>query len=263
MCQDKAVSYLNVIRYNPILLPREAFDPLMVLGGPPGDLRYLGSLDDLVQSPAAPPTIERDDPASNVSDRRTSKLDAKAGFDLLGRLLKALGSAVGASAKAEQMGGWEIVLLNVLHDFVAPLRLGGYLGSKARLRDGIKDMLSQYEAIYLVTETLKSNQFGIVAYDSSNTNAQVSADAIKDVISVTASIEVTHGSGNVLCYRGQKQLRFAFRALPLQLSPGATNPSLGVPADALTARAVGNADEFPLDAFPVLAADQLIDVKFA
>ena len=41
MCQDKVISYLNTIRYNAILLPREQFDPFMVLGGDPGDLNYL------------------------------------------------------------------------------------------------------------------------------------------------------------------------------------------------------------------------------
>ncbi len=48
MCQDKVVSYLNTKRYNAILSPREQFDPLMVLGGDHGDLKYLGDLSDLV-----------------------------------------------------------------------------------------------------------------------------------------------------------------------------------------------------------------------
>jgi hypothetical protein len=259
MCQDKVINYLNAIRYNAVLMPREQFDPLMVFGGDSDDLHYLGSLEDLVASESALTPITRDDQAPNISGRRTDKLEAKVGVDLLGRLFQAIGGgSIKAAAQDQQSGGFEVILLNVLHDFVAPLKIASYLAN-ARLRDGIAESLVAYKTLYLVSETLKSNQFGVVAFDGNDSGAQLSAEAIQGLISASASIEVTKGSGGSMCYKGDKQLRFAFRALPLAWSETDGSVRLGVDNERLVARAEGDT---PLDVFPVIAPRSLLDLRF-
>ena len=141
---------------------------------------------------------------------------------------------------------------------MAPLKIAGYLAN-AKLRDGIAESLAGYKNLYLVSETLKSNQFGVIAYDGNDSGAQLSAEAIQGLISVSASIEVTKGSGGTMCYKGDKQLRFAFRALPLVWSGTDRSVRLGVDHERLIARKEGDT---PIDVFPVIAPRSLLDLRF-
>jgi len=264
MCQDQAISYLNAIGYNPISLPREGFDPLMILAGPNDQLRYLGGLADLVGAGEALPEPRRDDRAGNVSDRRSGKVEAGVGFDLVGKLLAAFGgTGAKASAGYDGSGSIEIVFQDVLHDYVAPLQVGAFLARSAPLEGSIAAMLQPYTNVYLVTDTLKSNAFGVAAYTKDGLAVNAKADAIANQVGANAKLQVTNEADNVISYQGDRWLRFAFRALPLVFQ-GGQRLRLGLDQNLLVAKAAPStpSGQLPIDAYELLGPDRLVDVDF-
>lgn len=265
MCQDQSISYLNAIGYNMVSLPREQFEPLMIFGGPPSDLQYLGGLSDLFLPGAPSPQIQRDDPAAEVVGHRSNRLESSVGFNLVGRLLGAFGgTGANASAGYSNAAAVQLVFLNVFHDFVAPLQIGNYIRS-AQTQPGSLDMVRQYERVYIITDTLKSNQFGIIAYGKEEEALEVSADAIQDILGAKGNVKITNQADNVVCYTGEKQLRFGFRALGLSYDQKSAMLKLDVDHRFLVARAAMEPQSTPFlppEMYELLAVDELIDIRF-
>lgn len=261
MGADPFVSYLNLQHYNPIEVPHEQFDPLTVLGGSsPTELQPLGTLEDLLVPGTALPTIARDDPAPAFSNRRGKTVDANAGLNLLGRLLSAFGgTSATASAEYKDADSFEYLYLGVRHDFVLPLRVLPVFQT-SNLQTSALDAIAAMRYAYLVTDTLKSNEFGIVAYDGKGGSIQLDADAIQNAVGAHAGIKVDGESGSLVTYTGDAYLRFAFRALRLTYDSATRHVALQIDSTFLVSRAVGEAPALPADAYELIAAGQAIDV---
>jgi hypothetical protein len=254
MCRDQSLSYLNAVGYN-----------VVSFAGPRKNLGYMGDLSDLVVPGPPLPEIERDDPAGDVVGRRTNRFEASVGLNLLEKLLSAFGgNEAKISAGYNHAASIQIIFLNVMHDFVAPLRVGNYLRN-TRIQPESLETLSQYEHLYLVTDTLKSNQFGVVAYDQKEDAIEINADAIQNILGAQASVKVASQADHVIRYSGSKRLRFGFRALDVLYDEQHSTVRLNVHEDLLVARAKVDKQQepaLPPEAFELFTPDELLEIDF-
>lgn len=259
MSDESLVSYLNLQGYNPIAIPREQFDPLTILvGNAPANLKYVGDLADLVQPGTTLPEIHRDDAVPAFGNRRSKELDGQAGFNVLGTLLAALGgSGAGISAAYGRASSVQYLFLEVLHDYVAPLRLANILDSRSLNPATVASL--QSPLVYIVTDTLKSSQFAVVAYDGAHAKLQLDAAAIRDIVGAGVSVSAGSAADGLISYSGPRRLSFAFRALRLVI--GANNiPRLLLDDTFIVARAVASAT-LPPEAYRVLAPGKAVELS--
>jgi hypothetical protein len=255
MGDDLFIEYLNERGYAPIGIPRELFDPLTLLGGlSPTTLEPYGTLADFLVPGAALPEIDRDDSAPSFANRRGSAVDANAGVSLLGSLLKLFGgNAASATAKYQQAKSYQFLFLDVKHDSVPFIRLLASLRPE-RVRTDTVQSVAAVPFLYVVTDTLKSSRFGVIAYDEKGAALKLDADAIKGVLGAEADVAVSAGANDVMTYSGQREPRFAFRAKRIKIGPGpAGKVTLVVDDTTQLASRFTKADEPPPDAFDLPA----------
>lgn len=60
---------------------------------------------------------------------------------------------------------------------------------------------------------LTSNAFGVVAYDKNGIELDLDISALKQLLSATPKVELSREEKNVLYFKGDKFLRFAFKAI--------------------------------------------------
>ncbi len=263
--RDRSISFLNEnFGYNVIALPRERFDPLMVLGGPLSGLRFLGSLGDLVTTRAPLPPLVVDDPMPALAGRRSDLHEAKAGLTFLETLLKGLGWQGGSLALGFREAAFiQLVYREVRHDFVAPLAVLNYL-AKAPINSLAPEIFRQCEAVVLVTDTLKSNCFGVMAYDHHKRALDLDIGALQEMVAGEAGILVSRESEGNLIYRGPRQLRFGFKGVRLVLDRERSRLGIDVREEVMLARARGGGEAspvFPPEACVVPVTGQLLEIQ--
>jgi hypothetical protein len=259
MTDVSLVPYLNLQGYNPIAVPREQFDPLFLIGGTSRtNLKFLGRLPTLLKPGTPLPEVFRDDEAPAFGNRLSDSVDAKAGLHFLGAILAAFGAgSLGVSGEYSKAATLEYLFLNVKHDYVAPLEVAAAL-TLAALNPAVVANVQGFPFLYLVSDTLKSNLFAVVAFDDKNAKIELNADAIKQIVGGDVSVGVANGQHNVVSYSGTKELRFAFRAIPLKLYAD-KEPELQIDDAFLVARAVP-AKTLPPEAYEVLAPGTAVDI---
>ncbi len=219
MAEATLAQALNEKRYSQFALPQASFDPLIVLGGSSKtELTYVADLKDLLVPGAPLPEIRRDDEAPDFGDRLSQKVNRDFGLNLLGSILKAFGgSAAGIKGAYERADTLAYYYANVRHDFVLPFTLKNAITEETVKPGAVADLKSGYPYLYIVTDTLKSNTFAVVAYDERSAKFDLNADAIRGVVGANVSISAASGADSALSYSGGTPLRFGFRALQLTL----------------------------------------------
>jgi len=235
MCKDNSLTYLNGVGYNVIRLPREGIDPLQLLSHGGNALEILGPLSDLVLSGPPAPLVTSDTPAANVNGKRTDKLELGLGLNFLDKILSAMG-APGASLKMaySKAKSIEFEFENVSVDSVNITAIGQYLkGAKPDIANPIIEMLDEEGEAYVITETIKSNSFGAIAYDSTNSTIDVDVAGIQQAIGVNTKVAVLKDATRKVSYKGAKLLRFGFKAIPVWvlIESGSSYFRLGPPRD--------------------------------
>jgi hypothetical protein len=136
------------------------------------------------------------------------------------------------------------------------MRLANVLDSKSLNPATVASL--QSPLVYIVTDTLKSSRFGVVAYDGARESIQLDAAAIRDIAAAGVSVSGS-GADGLIRYSGRRRLRFAFRALRLVI--GANNiPRLLLDDTYLVTRAVAPAT-LPPEAFRVLAPGKAVELS--
>lgn len=234
MCKDNSVSHLNKLGYNVVRLPRENIDPLLILSRSNGYLETLGEISDFVIGDHPKPEISQGQTAAEISGLRTNKFELGVGLKFLERFLSLIGAAgIGLEICFENAKSIQFVYQNVLIDSVYPAKIGRYLSNVSPDVSSLfmEDINDEGEA-YVITETLKSNSFGIVAYNERGMELDIDISALKKLLSATPKIELSESEKNVISFKGDKLLRFAFKAIAtwIEVEDGKARFKLNKPA---------------------------------
>lgn len=137
------------------------------------------------------------------------------GLKFLERFLSYIGAAgIGLEASFKNADSVQFVYENVLIDSVYPAKIGKYLLSVSPDVSSpfMEDINDEGEA-YVITETLKSNAFGVVAYNKQGLELDIDISALRQLLSASPKIAVSGDEKNVISFKGDKLLRFAFKAI--------------------------------------------------
>jgi hypothetical protein len=235
-CRESSIDFLRGLGYTPIQLPRERINPLDLVGklGGGGRARQLGALTKLVVGTVPAPEIVRGEQVGQVSGKRTDKLDIGIGLNLLSKFFSALGvfsgSVSAAFARAKQI---EFQYEDVTSDSVDIVDLRGYLGKRPSL-DANNPVVDDYfigdGQVVVITRTLKSTGFGVMASDEKGNKVDIDVDVLKEDL-VKAGVDASKGSEMKVSFKGTKPLVFAFQGMMLRIDTGGLRVSDDIPAE--------------------------------
>lgn len=219
ICRDDSVNYLNRVGYNVIKLPKENIKPLLVIGGDEKGLNVLGPLTDFVLQAQYTPDVVCEAEAPNITGKKSNKLDLGLGLDLMSRLLSAMGAASGGiNLQYQRADKIQIVFENVLSDYVYPTEIDKYLLSgKPKTKSLLADWIDEDGEAYIITGTIKSKSFGVIAYDQSGQSLEVDVTGIQDLLGVSGKVNLSRESSNKILYQGEKLLVFGFQAISFSI----------------------------------------------
>jgi len=262
-CKDDSLTYLNHLGYNVISLPRENVEPLLIIGGKKKKLEILGPLSHFVEEPASVPPIKYDQTTGKITSKRTSKLDSRMGLELMNKYLSAMGAASGKlNAGYEKAVQIEIVFENVLSDSVFITAIDDYLSSaKPKTKTLLMDCINEEGEAHIITETIKSNSFGVIAYNSSQQVLDLDVKGIQNLLGGTGGINVSKDETAKVSYQGNKFLKFGFKAASFWVEEdvqGKAHFRLKIDTDNLAMKGA-TAGEKPRHEV-LLAKDELIDL---
>lgn len=234
MCKDKSVSHLNKLGWNVVRLPKENINPLLILSKSNGYLETLGEISDFViEDRPKSPEIVQDQSVAEISVLETDKFEVGVGLKFLEKFLSLVGAAgLGLEASFKNADSIQFVYQNVLTDSVLPTKIGKYLSSVSpNVNSPFMDSIDEEGEAYVITDTLKSNVFGVIAYDEKGVKLDLDISALKQLLSVTPKIGLSKDEKKVVSFKGDKFLRFAFKAIAvwIKIEDGKAKFDLGKP----------------------------------
>lgn len=217
---DPLVSTLTeVFRANIIRVPEERMQPLRVIAARKGKLAYRGRLADLISGADAQAldAIQLESSLmADVSGKRSRKVDAKLGLDILDGFLRGFGLPVAAGIR-EQFTGATLVSFSfskVARRYVDAARVGKLLAGRSLdvanpvvagfVQDDPWDCL-------LIDSVITSQDFSIAVERSGSSGFEINVPAIQQVLSkAETKVRVASTSSHSLTFHGDIPLAFAF-----------------------------------------------------
>ena len=223
ICNDPATTYLRRLGYNVVRHPQAGIQPGDLIGRQEKTVRLLGSMDSLIKTP--PPSVPgpaTNQPAADLSGQESSSLKVAIGISVLGNFISAMGGDLGVKAEYERARTLKFVFGEVLTDSVVPLEVGNYFRD-AEIDAG-NPVLEQYVLgngeLFLITKTLKSKKFGVIATGSDGVSLDLDVPAIQAALKAEGSIKVNAGSESLIMYEGSESLVFGFQSFIVGVSNG-------------------------------------------
>ena len=259
-CKDDSITYLNHLGYNVVLTPREGLVPGLVLAGVKTALDRLGPLSDFVQGSPPMPPVQNNLQAPEVTEKTSNKLGLDLGVTLLDRLLKAMGTGGGKiGAHYAKAANIELVFEDVLLDSMDPSALGMYLGNArpASVNPWLGCLDCPGKA-YVVTEVMKSDKFGVVAYGENSETLELDAKAIQQMLGGDAKVTQNGSRTHEMLYLGSKPLAFGFKAVEFWIDTNNSQPAfrLNLNGSVLVAKGITAPPAKPL----ILGKNQLLEL---
>ncbi|MGG6297889.1 hypothetical protein ACQ4M4_26140 [Leptolyngbya sp. AN02str] len=220
LCNDKSVDYLNSLGYNLIALPREGITPLHILvtDSDTEVASLYGYITDLLEEPLPlMPQVFENLQAATISGLQTNKLEFNFGISFLKVLISALGGkTAGIEAAFGDASSIEFEYENVLYDTVMPASASRFLRTATPYVDS--DVLTHFaetKKAYVIIDVLKSNSFGVRAYEKNGKGISVNLSLLKDIIGIDSKLVLEENEDLKMSYRGENPLGFGFKACPI------------------------------------------------
>lgn len=215
MHRDETISYLNRLGYSVINLPRENVDPLLVLSRSNGYVEILGEISHFVAGNYRKPRIRRDELAAQILNLKSDTIELGVGLKLLERFFSLIGAAgIGLETCFRNADSLQFVYQNVRIDSVFPAAVGKYLSNVSPdMNSSFFEDIKDKDEAYVITETLKSNSFGVAVYDERGMGLNMDITTLRQLLSATPNIKLSTNGKNVILFRGDRFLRFAFKAI--------------------------------------------------
>lgn len=219
ICNDDKTTYLRRLGYNVITLPRSGIRPLTVLFVAKGRrLQELGWLPSIWTSTVSVPEPKTGDNVANVAGKSTDNIGADVGLDILSNLTGALGfDPAKAAMKFSGARSFRFHFRNIERVRIDPFDLGTYVtaGELASENPFVKKYLAPGKDVFVITEVLRSKEFGVSASSSRDGSAGFEIPALEDLIDVQAKLEARKVAESTVDFVGAEALPFAFVAAKL------------------------------------------------
>lgn len=217
-CIDKSTRFLRRLGYNVVRHPGEGLAPLDLIGWENKSPLHLGTLDQLMVS-ATEPLPQTGPPLSgaNIDGKTTSKLPLSIGLDVFGAVIGAMGGNLGVKASYEASQTIEFSYHNVEKLRTNPVALGSYL--RGGDVDWDNPVLHRYllegGKLFVVLEVVRTDTFGLTAYDKSKSEIKVDVPTIRGVVGGEVDVSYDGQSQSKVTYKGTRKLVFGFKCAEL------------------------------------------------
>lgn len=216
----------EVFHANIVRVPEERVRPLCVIGAHRRRLAYRGGLGDLLAGERlaelyAP--VFKSAEMADVAGKRSRRVDAKLGLDIMGGFLRGFGVPAAAGIQAQFAGAAEVSFSfgKVQRQYIEPSQLGCLLAGRCLdaanpvaacfLQDDAWDCL-------LIDSVITSSDFSIQVERRAQQDFRLDIPAIEQVLSsAKAGMTVAGASALSLTFQGPKPLTFAFSCQRLLL----------------------------------------------
>lgn len=206
--------------YNVVALPKTSIKPLMLLEKNGKELSNLGNkVEKLFEEDEAPlPVVELNETVPDLEGQSELTFGGKAGFVFLSGLLSKwnLGNAY---SKAEFSDTDKVVFSfkNVLEDRVSGmLDLDAFIAGSIPKVDKFRSMKKRLEGskLFIITATLKCNEFSIKVVDKNNKNISGSLK-VDNAAATTAEIKHDEDTSLNIKYKGDENMVIGVKAVQI------------------------------------------------
>jgi hypothetical protein len=224
ICNDEPIRYLKNLGYNVVRLPKADILPLQVFVRKGDTLQPLGSIESVVVTGEniPVPKIKRNVKMPDISGGRTSDIGIKAGLDILGNIIDAMGGRkTGLDFQYRNARTIAFQFQDVLGDSIEIAELDKYLNDASinPFSKQLKAYLDQGK-IYVITSTIKSRQLSVEAKAKNKAAMEIDAAAISEVLGGQLAVKTGQSKATTIDFNGDTRLVFGFKAIRLSYKNG-------------------------------------------
>ena len=224
LCDDPAISYLKNYGYSVLRLPRTDFMPLQILAEQGRDLVPLGQLSTVIapRGGEGTPAAKTDLPAPTINGRLTNDVSPGVGLGILGGIIGAMGGQhLELAATYENAAALAFEFSDVSGDEIEIAALDQYLAS-ADVDPRSKHVSTLLDAneVYVVTRTIKSTTFTVIAKKKDGVGLTLDAPVVQEVVGAKVEVSVAGTAKDRIVYKGKLPLVFGFQAVQLFYDTG-------------------------------------------
>lgn len=273
LCHDPRLTYLNKLGYNVVRLPRKGIDPLGILGKDAHSYNYLGTLDQIWESPAPLPLAHGPTAVADLNGSVTGNIELSLGLDILANVLAGMfGASVPNVNFAYRLArSIQFKFVDVQTSAIVPFAINDYLAS-GQLKEGpfVDRFFHNVDArAFLITEILQANSVAVIAKGDSGEEVGVDVPALESLLKGKVKVSTSKSQSAETVYQGAEFLTFGFKAFALEWdnnrwSIRGVGPTEALSFQPLEAGAGKLEPESELHPRPVLLADSgLLDLEAA
>jgi len=260
-CHDPRLTYLNDLGYNVVRLPRRGINPLGVLGRDGHSLDYLGTLDQIWESPTSTPIAGYPNPVSALNGAATGDLDLSIGLDILANALSGMFGSTAPSLKFAYKSAKSVQFrfTDVQASSIDPFLINNYLAA-GHLREGpfVSRFLRDPDTeAFVISETLQAKSLSAVAKAESSAEVSVDVRAIQSVLGANVAVSQNNSNTAEVVYQGRDYLTFGFKVFAIKMDKQFWQIR-GVAAGQSVAFEVQDADETETNVGPILLGRSLL-----
>jgi len=211
----------DTFKANPIRIPEERIQPLIVFDRSGINTKYIGRVENLLadSSPLVLPVEEGR--VADLSGSKTKSIDAKIGIQIMDGFLKGLGSSsAGLSAAFKDVQKVSFSFKYVNRKYIDVGLLCKILSDKTfdTHNPVNRKFVSGASECTIVDSVITSNNFSIIVDESSNDDFSFNIPEIQNLISSKEnSVNVEQTSKLEISFTGEQQLAFAFSCFVLEI----------------------------------------------
>jgi hypothetical protein len=249
LCKDPTLTFLNKFGYNVVRLPRTGIEPLDVLGRD-ASLEKLGTLSELLESPATPPAPQGPLSVSDLNGKQTDDLDIAIGLKILADFLGGLASAAGLPSLKlafKRARSIQFTFTNVVSFTINQAKIGEYL-QQARLKENpVNDrfFLNEDTEEFVLFDVLKSDSLTVQAKAEGSAGVELDIPAIQGAVGATVEVKKGSSSQSEIVFKGPQQVTFGFKCFRLEFINGKWRVT-GAKAGQDLAFALGDEEDDPV-----------------
>jgi hypothetical protein len=220
-CHDPRLTYLNDLGYNVVRLPRRGINPLGILGRDGNSLNYLGTLNQIWESPNPTPVAGHPNPVSALNGAATGDIDLSIGLDILANALSGMFGSTAPSINFAYKSAKSVQFkfTDVQASSIDPFLIDSFLAA-GRLREGpfvLRFLRDPDTKAFVITETLQAKSLSAIAKAESSAEVSVCVPAIQEALGAKVAVSQNASHTAEVVYQGPDYLTFGFKVFGIKM----------------------------------------------